>query len=154
MAFIHRVQLVVAATGTLMILAMPASGGFCAAEAENGPRAGTIPTIAPTTDETPVRAVAVWSLNQDLQHCMEDATAVLARASLHASVGPIHTYFSPRSGYILRADFTRDGVSPPLTNRIICWQDGQMIVSRIAVPGLDSGTQPPPLAVPQARPHW
>jgi len=131
-----------------------AAVAILASKTAMGEPAPRIPPIVPASDEVPIRSVPVFSLNQELQQCIKGAAAVLideAHSSLHARVGETHAFFNQQTGYVLRADFIRDDVPPPLINRIVCWPNGQLIVLRLSVPGLVSAGQP--LAVPQARPH-
>ena len=111
---------------------------------------GKVPPIAPKVNEVLIAAVPVWSIHEQLKQCMKDAAATLTgNAAIGVRVAAAHAFFSPDAGYVLRADFRRDDVSPPLVNRIVCWQNGQLIVSRISAPPLRSIDAERPLAVPE-----
>jgi hypothetical protein len=144
------------AAATLMILALIAPSYVVAAGTASERVPGKVPPIAPAANEIPVAGVAVWSIHQELQQCMKDAATTLtgvAHNALHARIGEAHAFVNPVWGYVLRADFTREDVSPPLINRIICWRDGQIIVSRVSTPPLPSVESERPVAVPQKRPR-
>ena len=98
-----------------------------------------------TTTAGPLRARAV---------VLTVSTAMLtgeAPATSHVRVGAAHTFFSPQWGYLLRADFTRDEIAAPSVNRIVCWENGQLIATKLSVMALDSAGAPPPMAVPGAH---
>jgi hypothetical protein len=137
-----------------LVLVLLAPSRLCAAALDES-NSVKVPPIVPAADEKPILGVPAWSINEELRQCMSDAAAVLkeqAHAELHARIAPAHAYYSPESGYILRADFTRDDVSAPLINRIVCWQNGQLIVSSVSAPPLPSEESERPLAVPQLDP--
>jgi len=127
----------------------------CDAALAGAPNAQNMPPIVPGADEMAIRAVAVLSIHVELDQCIKDAAAILtsqAHSALNAHIDSVHTYLSQSLGYIVRADFTRNGVSPPLVNRIICWQDGQLIVWRVPPPPLPASDNERLLAVPSALP--
>ena len=115
---------------------------------------GKVPPIVPATDEIPVRGVPAFSIHLELEQCLKDAAAFLGRedSTLHVHIGTSQAFYSPDSGFVLRADFTRDDVSAPLTNRIVCWHTGQLIASRISAPPLSPELSKKAIAVPQANP--
>jgi hypothetical protein len=107
------------------------------------------PPVVPAADEQPVRAVPVWGLNKRLQQCLSEATANLNDiAGSPVSVGSAHFALNRRWGYLLRADFTRADVAPPAVNRIVCWQDGEIVAAKLAIAPLEPVEQTHPLAVP------
>jgi hypothetical protein len=113
------------------------------------------PPIVPAMDELPVRGVPLFNIHQELDQCVKDATALLGGKSagpVHVQIGMPQTFFSQDLGYILRADFTRDDVRPPLINRIVCWHSGELIVSRISAPALSPDEPQKAIAVPSANP--
>lgn len=139
-----------AATALALLIVCPGQSTL----AEEG-NAGKVPAVTPAENELPIRGVAAFSIHRELDQCLKDASALLAEGSggaLHAQVGPAHTFFSQEIGYILRADFTRDDVSPPLINRIVCWHTGQLIASRISAPPLAAESRKV-IAVPGANPQ-
>lgn len=115
--------------------------------------AGKIPPIVPAMDEMPIRGVPVFTIHQELQQCLKDATTFLNGGAPNARIGTTLIFSSQSAGYILRADFSRDDVSPPLINRIVCWHTGQLIASRISAPPLPSEQSEKALAVPHAFPQ-
>ena len=118
---------------------------------------GLIPPLSPSSDETPVLAVPALPIHVELDACLESAGSMLTdsvHAALHVRIGRPFLTLNQKWGFLLRADFTRDDVAPPLVNRVLCWQNGQLVASKLALPSLDSLAQlSHPLAVPGARPH-
>lgn len=127
---------------TVLALAIP----FIAHDvfAADGPgNEETVPPLAPAADEVFIRAVPVWSIHLQLNGCLESAERLLAdpaHAALHARVSDPVITLNQKWGYLLRADFTRDDVAPPIVNRILCWTDGQTIASKLSMPPLSSFT--------------
>lgn len=116
-----------------------------------------IPPLAPSSDETPVLAVPAFPIHVELDACLESAGRMLANsvhAALHVRIGRPFLTLNQKWGFLLRADFTRDDVALPLVNRVLCWQNGQLVASKLLLPPLDSlAALSHPLAVPGARPH-
>jgi hypothetical protein len=127
------------------------------AESTRGPEISSLlPPLVPSPNEVRLLAVPALPIHEQLDQCLEAARRFLDMAEyslLHVRVGPPYISLNPSWGYLLRADFTRDDVSPPSVNRIVCWQSGQIIASKLAVLPLGPGGEPPPLAVPGARGH-
>ena len=120
-----------------VLLAVISAGTSCGAAPQNN--ADLIPPLAPSGDEVLIRAVPVWSIHLQLNQCLESAERILADpayAAQHARVGDPVITLNQKWGYLLRADFTRDDVAPPMVNRILCWTDGQIIESKLSVPPL------------------
>lgn len=138
-----------------LLFALSAAQMASAAGAGNGTDA--VPPLSPAADEVLILAVPVWSLHLQLNECLQAAERLLAdpaHAALHARVGDPVITLNQKWGYLLRADFTRDDVAPPSVNRILCWVDGQIIVSKLSVSSLASFTSSrQPLAVPGAVRH-
>jgi hypothetical protein len=118
-------------------------------------KVGKVPPIVPATDEIPVRGVPAFSIHLELEQCLKDAAALLGRedSTLHVHIGASQAFYSHDSGFVLRADFTRDDVSAPLINRIVCWQNGQLIALRLSAPPLSPELSKKAIAVPQAIPR-
>ena len=114
----------------------------------------SVPPIVPAADEIPILGVPAFSIHQELEQCLKDAADLLGgeAGTLHLRIGTAQRFYSPRSGFVLRADFTRDDVPPPLINRIVCWHTGQLIASRISAPPLSRKRSEKALAVPHAHP--
>lgn len=116
-----------------------------------------IPPLAPSPDETPVLGVPAFPIHVELDACLQSAGSMLAdtaHGAPHVRIGRPFLTLNQKWGFLLRADFTRDDVALPLVNRILCWQNGQLVASKLALPPLDSLAElSHPLAVPGARPH-
>ena len=114
-----------------------------------------IPPLAPTPDETPVLAVPALPVRVELDACLQSAGSMLAdsvHAALHVRIGRPFLTMNQKWGFLLRADFTRDDVALPLVNRVLCWQSGQLVASKLLLPSLDSLAElSHPLAVPGGR---
>ena len=117
--------------------------------------AGKLPPIVPASGELPIRGVPAYPIHLELEQCLKDAEALLGgeNGTLHVRMGTAQRFSSPDLGFILRADFTRDDVLPPLINRVVCWHTGQLIASRISAPPLSPEQADKALAVPQALPR-
>jgi len=130
--------------------------GICShAGAAEKPDPAKAPPIIPATDEVPILGIPAFSIHQELERCLSDAATLLGKENdaLHVRIGTPQRFYSPTAGFVLRADFTRDDVLPPLINRIVCWHTGQLIASRISAPPLSAKEREKTLAVPHANPH-
>lgn len=122
-----------------------------AAEQSN---AGKVPPVVPASDEVPIRGIPAYGIHLELEQCLKDAATLLGGESnsLHVRVGTVRRFYSPASGFVLRADFTRDDVPSSVINRIVCWHTGQLIASRISTLPLSQEESEKALAVPHALP--
>ena len=111
-----------------------------------------LPSFVPDADEIPILGVPLVNVHKAFEQCLSDATASLNdSAGPPVSVGSPHFYMNQRWGYLLRADFSRGDVTPPSVNRIVCWTDGQIVASRLAILPLGPVEASHPLAVPGIR---
>ena len=136
---------------TVLVLLVICQGHSTAADQSTS---ANVPAIVPAPDEIAVRGVPAYGIHLELEQCLKDAAALLGgeNGALHIRIGQAQRFYAAGSGFVLRADFTRDDVPPPMINRIVCWHTGQLIASRISVPPLSSEEPEKALAVPQARP--
>jgi hypothetical protein len=129
----------------VLILAVATQGLANAAE---GTRS-LLPPLVPSADEQPILAVPLFNVQKSLEACLDDAKAGLNKsATPAASVDAPHFALNRHWGYLLRADFVRADVAPPSVNRIVCWQDGQIVAAKLVIPPLGPVAASHPLAVP------